>query len=154
MCFCSTIWDDNVFWPLNERAGTTVSVATVRRHEHDNTARASTPYSDDADYNSKHPEERETRRYRSRHDLKARNTPGSSDDDWPTCWGRCYAGGCKLQQTFAGCCYIGSDASQTKEYSGYASQQSQHTADVVESVLLTYKHDGDSKRGELLCWGG
>ena len=74
------------------------------------------------------------------------------DQDWPECWGQCYAGACKLEQSHPGCCYLSTHA--TYQRSTTDRLQEPQGPGNVEALAQqdTYRHDGRGSKGMLHCW--
>lgn len=164
----STIWDDNMFYPLNKRPDQKADAAgkatkaqrDIQRDILDTShhaAVAPTKYGDDDDA-----PERDS--YEPPHNYrKAAERPydggyGRGGDyfrrEWPDCWGQCDAGKCTLQATYPGCCYLASSASGTNYgYRAYAAQQAPRTDDDKALAQPTYgRNGGSSDANGLVCW--
>jgi hypothetical protein len=93
----------------------------------------------DSYYDSSRPDHRGSKQYYSR------------GDDFPECFGSCFAGRCKLEQERPGCCYPATFGSYVA-----ASQQSAVDSDATVSGGVAkaegYRQNGDGR--DLVCWRG
>lgn len=132
--------------------------------------RASTDYREEP-YGRHRDEERrhageETPYYRDTphglHDHGGYDGSGEDDDDrrsWGDCWGKCFAGQCKLDKHYSGCCYLGADTgSDSRDYGGYAKQEVLNpdggTTGEVLKAEVTYSPYGAHKDKMVYCWMG